>query len=65
MDDDDDDEPMFGAGLRKATDTGNKYQQPTKKMPNFLDDDEDEEEDFIPKVKATPAASVATLKMNA
>ena len=33
-------------------------------MPNFLDDDEDEEEDFIPKVKATPAASIASTKMN-
>jgi hypothetical protein len=26
LDEDDDDEPMFGAGLKKATDNGNKYQ---------------------------------------
>lgn len=29
-------------------------------MPNFLDDEEDEEEEFIPKVKATPAASTVS-----
>lgn len=29
-------------------------------MPNFLDDEEDDEEEFIPKIKATPAMSVAS-----
>jgi hypothetical protein len=31
-------------------------------MPNFLDDDEEDEEEFIPKIKATPAQSVVTNK---
>lgn len=59
MEEDEDDEPMFGVGLKNQN-SGNKFQQPTKKMPNFLDDEEDEEEEFVPKVKATPAMSIAS-----
>ncbi len=59
MEEEDDDEPMFGAGLKNQS-SGNKFQPAGKKMPNFLDDEEDDEEEFIPKIKATPAMSVAS-----